>query len=466
MAGGGRRMLLGLGLIVACCLLLLYIAVVERNWLASEPWAHAIARIDAAPPPEGAVPARFRRLPKEALPPDTSLVAAMRDQLQVLDATSADQASSDGMLDLMGANLAEMLIMLPAEDADLAKVLESGRLPRRGMPEALRGDLARTDSFELDGVKFTVTGRLKPTMGGAAFAYVLPEDPGLAAAHFSADKGAQVGWYATNPDSVGESKAFSPDEQSTAAPQAEQPVAQTRTRTAYAVGSLFALIIGALGGYWLHLGLFARLQRHSALCRAALASPRLFAGMHIFLYGAFFFSMLRGAQLPLNNIAIAHFVYGQFTSGELQYIGDAYASGDILRAAVATFRNNYFLQTFVLTFVISLWPFALGIVKTLFSFTLTGFTMVPIWTGTAEGYSFHSVTMVLELEAYIVACFVVALWTVAFYRACYQALFGRLDVPALRTIGRVYLEGIAMTAVMLAVAGLYEAVTLILFSNV
>lgn len=459
-----KRLFGGFALIMSCCLALLYIAVVERNWLESEAWAHALARIDDAPPPEGAIPAWFRALPKESLPPDTPLVAAMREQLGVISASAEDAESSETMLDLMGVNLAEMVILLPAEDADLAKVLESGRLPRRGQPEVLRGDLARADSFALDGVAFKVTGRLKASMGGASFAYVLPDDPVLAAAHFSPDKGARSGWYATDPSKIDRPSAFEKKEDDTAAPQAEQPVAQTRTRTAYVVGSFLALVAGAIGGYMLHLAIFTRFQRHSALCRAVVASPRLFAGMHIFLYGAFFFAMLRGAQLPHNNIAIAQFVYGQFTTGGLQYIGEAYASGDIFHAAVATFQNNYVMQTLVLTFFISVVPLAFGILKTLLSFVLVGFTMVPIWTGTAEGYSFHSVTMVLELEAYILACFVVALWTIAFYRACFRLLRGDLDFHAIGDTARIYVEGMVITGVMLAIAGLYEALTLISFS--
>jgi len=460
-----RSILGGLLLIVLCCLGLLYIAVVERNWLDAETWSDAIARIDDAPAPEGAIPARFRRLPADSLPPETPLVAAIREQLATVSVGEEEDDSSEVMLDLIGVNLAEMLIMMHAEDADLAKVLDSGRLPRRGHPEVLRGDLARADSFTLDGVAFKVTGRLKASMGGSAFAYLLPEDPALAVAHFSADKGARPGWYATDPSAIDIPKIFEQTGESTAAPQAEQPVAQTRTRTAYAAGSYLALIAGAIGGYLLHRGIFTRLQYRSAFCSAVVASPRLFAGMHLLLYGSFFFAMLRGAQLPLNNVAVSQFVYGQFTTGGLQYVGDAYASGNVLHAAFATFQNNYFMQTFLFTFVLSIVPLALGILKTLLSFVLVGFTMVPIWTGTADGYSFHSITMVLELEAYIVACFVVVLWTRACYRAAFHTLTGKVGRESFGTAIRIYAEGILLTGIMLAVAGLYEALTLITFSH-
>lgn len=449
----------GFALIALCCLLLGYIASVERAWLEGEPWAFATAQVTDAPAPVGALPARFRKLPPEARPPDTPVIAALRAQFTA-DAAS-DPAEADAMLDLLGANLSETIIMLPA--GDWSRMLESGRLPQPGRPEVLMGDLARMQGFTLDGVHFEAVGRLKAAAGGFAFAYLLPHDPALAAAHFASEKGGRAGWFLPDVRQVDREALEREEGGAEPAPPSEQPVQQTRTRPAYAYGGIIALIIGALGGYLFHAGLLARYAARSALCADVACRPRLFLATHLVLYGTFFVSMHYGAQLPLNNIAISHFVYDQFTTGGLKYIGDAYASGDILDAAVATFRNNYVLQTLVLTLAVSLVPLGLGIVKTGLSFVLTGFAMAPMWTGTASGYAYHAITMVFELEAYIIACFAVACWTLSLWGAVFTPLTG---APGrLRHAFRAYLEAAVLTGLLLAAAALYEALTLILLGG-
>lgn len=490
-----RRIAQGLVLIVLSCAFLAYIGHVEEAWRDAVPWGHALARISKDAPPEGTRAARFRKMPQESLPEDSPLVKAVREVLGGPDAASLEAEGNKQVIDILGGNLAEMVILLPASPEELAQTLESGRLPTPGAPEALRGPLARMNSFQLDGETFQVVGRLKQNVGGGAFAYFIPEEEGIAARHFTPGQGAQMGWFApdartlapgafekvlggksdeaTQEQEKPEDAAPKPDANPTepeSNPFVEQPFAQVPTRPAYVVGCLVALVLGAAGGYLLHAGLFRALaaRRGSGAFRvfhAVAAYPRLFLAMHLLLYGAFFFAMLRGALLPLNNIAVAQFVAGEFTSGGLSYIGEAYASGHIGTATLATFYNNYYLQTLMLTFVASLVPVAFGIVKTLFSFVLTGFTMTPIWAGTAAGFSYHNITMVLELEAYIVACFFVALWTYSCWRRILSALF-RTHAPALPSAGlTAYFQAALLTGVMLAIAAAYEATTLILIGG-
>lgn len=487
----------GLILIFLCCAILAYVAHVEGALLDSVPWGHGLARIEEDAPPEGTRPAHLRRIPKDSLPPDTELVAMAREVMAVSPAATADEeVTRDTVISLMGGSLAETVIMFPATEEELSQALDSGRLPVPGKPEVLRGALARIDSFVLDDEKFQVVGRLKPIVGGAAFAYFLPEDATLAAKHFSPAQGASNGWYApdarklprsetgkvigrieSKPDVGVDADADADagaDVDADAATDAyvDQPFAQTPTRVPYIAGIFIALFFGAAGGYALHAGLFRLAARRRVwlfgrVFSETAARPGLFRAFHILLYGAFFFAMLRGAGLPLNNMAVAQFVAKIFTTGDLGYIGDAYASGNVMQASIATFRNNYVLQTLALTFGISLLPLALGVVKTMFSFVFTGFVMAPIWTHTAAGFTYHSITMVLELEAYIVACFAVTVWAIACFRGLGRVLFA-YDVegpPVMVPAVIFYVEAAILTGLMLAFAALYEATTLILASG-
>ena len=232
--------------------------------------------------------------------------------------------------------------------------------------------------------------------------------------------------------------------------------------------------------------------------------------MHIFVYGSLFGAMLLGIQEPLLHIVLQEFVAAAFTEGDLAYIGAAYESGNVLLAAAATFANNYLLQTIALTLLASFGVPMFGLFKTAASVVLVGLAMPPLWTGMAGGFTFHSVTMVLEFEAYIFACIAVWLYWAPAVRAVYKrgplwilsflsaaafslALLGIVvgsagilggsvtwialalvwsvaEWQALPEIGgplrKERLQVLGSTAIlagiMLAIAGLYEAATLIL----
>jgi hypothetical protein len=69
--------------------------------------------------------------------------------------------------------------------------------------------------------------------------------------------------------------------------------------------------------------------------------------------------------------------------------------------------------------------------------------------------------MALELEAYILASFVVLVWPLRLWRAVTGGAFGREVFTGLR----ILLGGAIVTGVMLAAAALYEAVTLIMMGR-
>jgi len=87
--------------------------------------------------------------------------------------------------------------------------------------------------------------------------------------------------------------------------------------------------------------------------------------------------------------------------------------------------------------------------------------MSPLWVGTAAVLILHCLTMVVELEAYIIACFFVLLWSALLLRGIRK----RQVSAAIRKGSWLLFNAALLTAVILAAAALYEAVTLIhLFS--
>jgi len=466
------RLSSGLGFVLLGCLLLSYVAFVEARWLEREPWPHAAFFRAADDAPEGAREAWVRPVPKESLPPDSEFVTELRSRER-----------SEQILGILGADAAEAVIMLPASQEELAALLDSGRLPEPGKPEALQGDLARLESFRLDGVDFTVVGRLRQSTAGFAFAYLVPDDAALRTAHFSMTTAARQAWFhetgqreALPPLEAGEAEA-APSETEIADVEETAAVGplglfhQVRTRTVYAYSVIVGLLFVAIGGVIVHLHAIrvlaqTRIPGVALLCREILAQPGTFVGLNIFLYGLFFFAMFRAMGHPLFILHLIQFVATEFTTGDLAYIGKAYASGEIIQAAAATFVNNYLVQTLVMTFLLSIVPLALGVAKTAFSFLMVGGAMSPIWTGSAGGYSYHSITMALELEAYIVACFVAVCWPMRLVRAYARFTAGESAAPEILYGLKLFGGGILATGAMLALAAFYEAATLILLKGI
>jgi hypothetical protein len=287
---------------------------------------------------------------------------------------------------------------------------------------------------------------------------------------------------------------------------------QIRTPAAVFWATLAGLVLVAGAGYSMTTRLCLRAGTVPGRWLGPLfceigARPKLWNILHASLYLLFFYAMAGGFALPEANYQVVQYVSGIFSkSGELGYVGDAYASGDILRAALATFNNNYVMQTLAMTVLVSLFGVPLGVIKTLGSFLLAGLALSPIWVDGASGYIFHSATMAMEFEGYIIACFGVLVWTVSVYRAlvrsgsrmtsflrgvqvfvsflfatgAYGALLAFLGVmmwtmrvlgvlaahdarrTALTTGARVLFAAAVASGMVLAVAALYEASTLIL----
>ena len=217
--------------------------------------------------------------------------------------------------------------------------------------------------------------------------------------------------------------------------------------------TLAGLIMVAAAGYSMATRICLRRSPASGgllgpLFREIARRRRLWGTLHSLLYILFFYAMIAGFVLPEANYQVVQYVSGIFSkSGDLGYIGDAYASGDIVGAALATFNNNYIIQTLGMTMFISLLGIPAGAIKTAGSFLLAGLALSPIWVDGASGYVFHSVTMAMEFEGYIIACFAVLVWALCAYRALVRS-GSRMGT---------FFRGVQMLACFLLATGIYGA---------
>ena len=418
---------------------------------AKRSWVEATIVFGVPVPEEvhDALPLRARQLPL----PDNAMIAALNSSAQGKDILRG--------LDLHG----EWVIELDAAPKVLAPLLTSGRLPEAGKREAVAGYLVKANTFELDGQTYTVTGRLHRSVGALGFAYVLPKDSSLDAV-FNLEKTSEIktGWI--TPKSVKgifeRSLKTDPDK------GMEVQAAPGRSARGVIMLTFMGLILVSIGGSCVYLHVFRAMKNRFSgpmtgpLLQAMIDHPLLLAAAHILLYGIFFQFMALGISHPVLQLHLLTSVQHQFTEGGLSNIGIAYASGNVIAATAATFVQNYIVATIFGTYIPSLIiPFA-GIGKNLLSFALVGFVMAPTEINCAGRLIYHSITMVLEFEAYIVAVFVITLWPVLLVKGLRDKKLGENTLYGLR----LQASGALLCGVMLLIAAFYEAVSLIYLGGV
>ncbi len=346
---------------------------------------------------------------------------------------------------------------------DFLPMLSSGRLPEPGKTEALAGDLTPVESFQIGDTTYNIVGILSREYSPFVGAYIIPSEslgnipenvvPGFAFPDATAMFSKLHGERGKDLQDIDFMEGISG--------------LQARTSDLFSVGTAISLLIICLALKEIFAIFYRRLANPPTLFIGPLFSEiqqrhKLFRFVNTFFYAIFFINLFTALYEPETHRLIIYYISHVFSKGDLQYIGEAYQQGDVLRAAITTFYNNFWVQTFLLTIVISLPPFMLGVLKSLISFAFAGFAMSPIWTGTAVRLTFHSITIVLELEAYILAVFAVILWTYYFW----NAVFTRKQFREKIFSGfRVIVSAIIISGCILAIAGLYEAITIIFFAS-
>jgi len=413
-------------------------------------WGNALLAPDSPLPEheaEGVIPVAVRRLPEE----DPGQIGRLLKGLE-------PEPLREELLAILPIDKGPRVVRVSLPPAELQPLLASGRTPRAGTRDALAGDLVRGDTFAMDGETFHVVGRLQRSVSGLGYAFVVL-DSDLVRSHFALDSGATHGWI--DPEGLLRIAAGQPPFDTDDFPEVVGGFA--RTRPLVVAASIFGLILVAVGGALMQYRILHWLApRHDGALNHVLAElaarPRLVFVVHVALYGVFFVCMAAAYAYPVVNFNLADYVQGEFAEGNLSYIGSAYASGDVLRASAATFLHNFLTATVAFTILPSLIiPFA-GLIKNLLTFSVVGFVMAPIWTGTAAQLTYHAITMTLELEAYIVASFVVAVLPLRIARGLASGGFGSQVLQGLRVMA----GGTLLAGLMLALAALYEAATILL----
>lgn len=434
---------LSLALVAAGVALMLYLGWIESKNQESQVWRNALVVADGKPFWNDVYPARFRTI-REELGPFYPLVQ------EVLK-----QPNGASLVESMRLDMREYVVAVSMPDSEWAPLVESGRVPEPGRPEVLAGPMCRFDRFTLDGIEFKVVGKLQRGTAGLSFAYLLP-DSGDVMRLFDDSRGATRGWIDKDASNRERTGAQGSDE------SARVLLASTPAQPMVARGVFAALLFVVLGGAVLQVRLLQAFCRRTRIFANLIDSThthaRLFRAVHICCYGALMASMMLGFAFPLAHRLAMVMVNDLFMRGDLAYIGNAYMSENILHATVATFINNYIVQTLSITMLPSLLIPVWGLLKTMLNLSIAGFVLAPLYTGVAWGFAFHSITVSLEVEAYVIAAHATLLYGLHLWRGLRSGAFVQSAILASKTM----IEAAALTGILLLVAAGYEAATLIL----
>ncbi|HOK90030.1 MAG TPA: hypothetical protein PK379_08380 [Candidatus Hydrogenedentes bacterium] len=486
----------------------------ERRWLDSVPWSRAAVLVNAPEsrddPASGCIPVRVLRLTAETLEKVLSPAEfALLRHPELSDATDAPAPTFDP----------PWLIILDAEPRVLAALVASGYTPDSAKPEVLAGELISPscDTVNIHGTPCAVSGRLRGGIPAFSWAFVALDGEGIAPvtrqcpevwSGYLDPKGLDRLAEAADESSpeeplAGTGQDLPGDVPSTAGVNLRswdgpflsdaKPAAATdpgniglpgtgadeenasfwiadpcRTRPAITLVGLVGLFLSFLGGALLQRDLLNRLaetarpeQFFYPFLRETRRYTRLWNWLHGVYYSWVLVCMLAAIMMPALGLFLLNAVQHVFSEGDLAYVGAAYESGSILHAAWATFYNNYIIQTVRNTILFSIFGFPVGVFVVFSALFSTALVMSPVWTRMVSGYALHSITMSLELQAYLLAVFAVLCWSRWVLRFLFRP--SRFSLAGM-TFGFRSLAGATLfIGVQLAFAALYESITLLIF---
>ncbi|MFO0890342.1 MAG: hypothetical protein U0790_14515 [Isosphaeraceae bacterium] len=392
------------------------------------------------------------------------------------------------------ARLRRKLIELPANEMGLlVGWLREGRMPEPGEGEALAGcESALGEDLSVAGRSLKVVGVLKPSVALFADSILVPAGPAAEPIFAGKDPAlsrvriVRLTEREYRDRSLRErlEKAFPPKSFSTLAPLARSDATGYR---AYLAGQALFL----LGGTGLLVSLYrwlARRVRWPALAgplAEIAARPRLFWGTHVAYFGLYLLAAIAIHSNPALHTVMMTSVQQAFSGGgPLAVAGAAYLSGNILWAAVVTFAVNFFLGTLLQITLPSLIIPGVGVLVAVVRAGLWGLLLGPADSTLALGMIPHSGTLLLEGEGYILATFFALLIPILLIRPgtpeakpsladeWTQDELPEAPAPETETVGRRYrraaslaLKALALVALVLAVAALYEATEVILMAG-
>ncbi|MCL4693896.1 MAG: hypothetical protein KJ060_15465 [Candidatus Hydrogenedentes bacterium] len=420
-------------------------ALLETQIDEDQVWRNALLAASGEPLHDDALILHTRKISDENFPP-----SPLAEQLHDIDGGAE-------VIALLGLEMRERIIAMELSPEQWQALTASGSPPEPGKRQVLAGPLCRLEEFTVDGETFTVTGKLQRGTAGMAFSYLLPYDDAVAPL-FTEEAGATTGWL----EPEGQTREPTEEEIAALESEAQQIIApMVPTTMPLAWGGFLGILLVTIGGAVFQVRVLFRLIR-IPLLEPIIAPMRqywtLFVAVHLLCYGALFAATLAAFAMPLLNLQVLTFVTEIFTTGELSHLGDAYMSGNVISAAWFTFKNNFVVQTLIYSIAPSLIVPFLGLFKTMLNLAVAGFALAPLWTDLLSRFTYHSVTLSLEVEAYVVAAFGICLYPIYIARALTsgEPAKGLLKVPPM------LIASIVVSGALLFLGAVYEAVTLIL----
>jgi hypothetical protein len=455
------------------------------------PWAYGFIAIGPAPEtaqlgPLNATAMRLRLLP-----------ASARTQAVLQFAASALPSSAANL----EAQLRPKLIVLPLDALGLDESsLQTGRLPAAGANEVIAGPAVKdTDHVVIGDRTLEVVGRLVDAdfavfagsflmPPSAATKDLLPEDdPSVRAATAVPLSREQ----ARDRKLVEERAKTFPPSKYTVIAAAER--LDARSYYLYLAGLAIMLLGGSGALIWLYR-LGADWSRRHGLAGKDdafaggtepgdaptapprgrpnwLAAPllelqkraRLVWGVHLAYFGLVILGSILIHQFPEIQAFFLSLVNKALSDPKnpLGVAGQAYASGNIPRAALVTFVVNFFLGSLACITIPSILVPGSGTLLAILRSIMWGVILAPTFVLLAGSMLPHSVTLLLEGEGYILATIFGLLIPIHIVQ---ESLGGN----PLTRFGRVLLlnlQALVLVAVVLAVAACYEATEVILMSR-
>ena len=152
------------------------------------------------------------------------------------------------------------------------------------------------------------------------------------------------------------------------------------------------------------------------------------------------------------------------TSWPLGFAGQAYASGNVIEAAAATFMVNFFWGTLFVLTLFSFIPIGSAFIVNALRGQVIGLALAPTKLFMGQSMAPHLLTIVLELQGYLIAGFVSILLPLALVRPQQLGCESRLE--ALKKMALWQLKVLPLVAIILGIAAVYEALEIILLRNI
>ncbi len=343
-------------------------------------------------------------------------------------------------------------------------MLDWGQLPAGSTNEVLAGYTAKhKDQITVEGHKLKVTGQLKKDVSLFANSYLIDEG---AAAKELFEPGQSAYILRLPKEKVGDSVFQKKLRGAFPGPRFTWYMPLIRTQPApffICIGGLALLLFGGcLALFELYCILAGRIR--NKWLRLPLAEIRkykyLFIAMNLIYFGTVVLFMLVSYAVPELQSCFLVGVSSQLTegSGILGIAGEAYASGNILRAAVTTFAINFPIGSLLCITIPSIIIPGSGVLVAGLRSMLWGVIIAPGFTGLLPVMVPHSVTLLLEGHAYVIAAFFGVLVLVYLCRKSEGPSVGIRYGRALL----MNVRGNLLVIIVLAVAAVYEAIEVVL----